>query len=59
MINDVLLAAGCGSRYGTDKLLALLADGVPMALASLRNVLLAVHRVFAVVRRVAAGLPTF
>ncbi|MEW5708565.1 MAG: nucleotidyltransferase family protein [Pseudomonadota bacterium] len=50
MINGVLLAAGRGSRYGADKLLEPLADGVPMAVAALRSLLPVVHRAFAVVR---------
>jgi molybdenum cofactor cytidylyltransferase len=50
VINGVLLAAGRASRYGTDKLLVPLADGVPMAVAALRGLLPVVHRVFAVVR---------
>lgn len=50
----ILLAGGLGSRFrasgGGDKLLHPLADGTPIAVASLRNLLAAVPRVVAVVR---------
>jgi molybdenum cofactor cytidylyltransferase len=46
----VLLAAGSGSRFGGDKLLAALADGRPLALAALAPLALSVDAVIVVVR---------
>ncbi|HEY2863515.1 MAG TPA: nucleotidyltransferase family protein [Casimicrobiaceae bacterium] len=46
----VLLAAGSGSRFGGDKLLAKLADGRPLALAALSALAAGVDSVIAVVR---------
>jgi molybdenum cofactor cytidylyltransferase len=46
----VLLAAGSGSRFGGDKLLAALADGRPLALAALTPLAASVDAVIAVVR---------
>jgi molybdenum cofactor cytidylyltransferase len=49
-IIGILLAAGRSSRFGKDKLLVPLADGVPVAVAALRNLAPAVDDVVAVVR---------
>ncbi|HEY0720214.1 MAG TPA: nucleotidyltransferase family protein [Gammaproteobacteria bacterium] len=49
-IVGILLAAGQGSRFGSDKLRHPLPDGTPMALAAALNLLPAVDRVIAVVR---------
>jgi molybdenum cofactor cytidylyltransferase len=46
----ILLAAGASSRFGADKLLHRLADGVPLALAALANLKKAELQVVAVVR---------
>jgi molybdenum cofactor cytidylyltransferase len=46
----ILLAAGTGSRFGGDKLLAALPDGTPVGLATLRALARVVDRVVAVVR---------
>lgn len=46
----VLLAAGSSARYGTNKLLVPIADGVPMAVAAARHLRAAVDRCVAVVR---------
>ena len=46
----VLLAAGSGSRFGGDKLLARLADGTPLAVAAITALAPAVDAVVAVVR---------
>jgi len=46
----VLLAAGRGSRFGGDKLLARLADGTPVAVASCRTLVAVLPAVVAVVR---------
>lgn len=50
MIVGVLLAAGAGSRFGSDKLLHRLADGTPIAVASAIGLRAACARVVAVVR---------
>ncbi|HEY7944089.1 MAG TPA: NTP transferase domain-containing protein, partial [Casimicrobiaceae bacterium] len=55
-IVGVLLAAGSGSRFGGDKLLAKLADGTPLALAALSTLAAAVDVVVAVVRPADAAL---
>jgi len=49
-IHAILLAAGSGSRFGGDKLLAQLPDGTPVGLASWRNLKSAVPACIAVVR---------
>lgn len=49
-IAGVLLAAGCGSRYGANKLLAPLADGTPLAIVAARRLRSALGEVVAVVR---------
>jgi len=46
----VLLAGGASTRFGSDKLLHPLADGTPIAVASLRNLRAALPRIVAVVR---------
>lgn len=46
----ILLAAGASRRFGSDKRLHRLPDGVPMALASARHLLAACPRSFAVIR---------
>lgn len=51
MIQGILLAAGTSSRFGGDKLLALLPDGTPVAVASARSLLQGVDSVLAVVRQ--------
>lgn len=50
MIAGILLAAGAGTRFGGGKLLHPLADGVPMGVASLRNLQVSVDQVVAVIR---------
>jgi molybdenum cofactor cytidylyltransferase len=50
MIQGILLAAGSGTRFGGQKLLAPLADGVPVAVAAARNLLGALPHSLAVVR---------
>jgi len=50
MITGILLAAGAGTRFGGRKLLHPLPDGVPVGLASLRNLISAVTHVIVVVR---------
>lgn len=45
----ILLAAGRGTRFGADKLLYPLEDGLPMALAAARNLKAAIPDVLAVV----------
>lgn len=52
----VLLAAGSGSRFGRDKLLARLPDGTPLAVAALAALAPAVDATVAVVRPGAATL---
>lgn len=54
-IVGILLAAGAGRRFGGDKLLHVLADGTPMALAAARSLGSACDRVVVVLR--AAGHP--
>ena len=46
----LLLAAGSASRFGSDKLLHLLPDGVPIAVTAARHLLAAVPECIAVVR---------
>lgn len=46
----VLLAAGSSARFGTNKLLVPLADGVPMSVAAARHLRASVDRCVAVVR---------
>lgn len=46
----LLLAAGSASRFGSDKLLHLLPDGVPIAVTAARHLLAAVPQCIAVVR---------
>src|SRR4030065_1044764 len=50
-IAGILLAAGCGSRFGANKLLARLAPGTPLAIAAARRLRSALGEVVAVVRR--------
>lgn len=54
----VLIAAGRSSRFGSDKLLHPLADGTPIALASLRNLKAACAEVVAVLRPEQQALAT-
>lgn len=49
-IVGILLAAGSGSRFGGDKLLHPLADGMPMGVAAARSLRSALDRVIAVTR---------
>ena len=49
-IVGVLLAAGQGTRFGGDKLLARLADGTPVGVMAARNLAAALHEAIAVVR---------
>ena len=49
MIEGLLLAAGSSARYGRNKLLEPLADGVPLGLQSARHLLTALPRSIAVV----------
>jgi molybdenum cofactor cytidylyltransferase len=49
-VAGILLAAGCGSRFGANKLLAPLADGTPLAMAVARQLRSALGEVVAVVR---------
>jgi len=46
----ILLAAGQGSRFGGDKLLAALADGTPIGVCSARNLRAAIDDVIAVTK---------
>lgn len=50
MITGILLAAGAGTRFGGDKLLAPLRCGTPIGIKSARNLLSAVDHGIAVVR---------
>jgi molybdenum cofactor cytidylyltransferase len=50
MITGILLAAGSASRFGSNKLLHLLPEGTPIALASARNLIAAIPDCVAVVR---------
>lgn len=52
----ILLCAGFGRRFGGDKLLAPLADGTPVAVASARTLLAALERAVAVLRPGQTGL---
>lgn len=52
----ILLCAGFGRRFGGDKLLAPLADGTPVAVASARTLLAALGRAVAVLRPGQTGL---
>ena len=54
-IQTILLAAGSGSRFGGDKLIAPLPDGTPLGLASSRVLLAAGCDVLAVVRDADSG----
>ena len=49
-IQGILLAAGSASRFGSDKLMHVLADGTPVALASARTLVAALPGSLAVVR---------
>lgn len=49
-IVGILLAAGQGSRFGGDKLLAKLADGTPVGVAAARRLKAAIDDVIAIVR---------
>ncbi|HXE38680.1 MAG TPA: nucleotidyltransferase family protein [Azonexus sp.] len=49
-IIGILLAAGQGSRFGSDKLLHRLPDGTPLAVAAARNLRPACDRVIAILR---------
>ena len=55
-IVGILLAAGQGSRFGSDKLLHPLKDGTPMALVAARHLRPACNRLFAVLRPDSATL---
>ena len=57
-LRGVLLAAGSSSRFGANKLLHLLADGTPVAVASARNLIAAMPGSIAVVRPGSAPLET-
>lgn len=50
MISGILLAAGSASRFGSNKLLHLLPDGTPIALAAAKNLIAAIPDCLAVVR---------
>jgi molybdenum cofactor cytidylyltransferase len=50
MIAGILLAAGSATRFGSNKLLHLLPDGTPIALAAARNLKTAIPDCVAVVR---------
>ena len=55
-IVGILLAAGQGSRFGSDKLLHHLSDGTPMAVAAARHLRPACDRLIAVLRPGSASL---
>lgn len=55
-VTGILLAAGSGSRFGSDKLLHPLLTGIPIAVTSARNLLAVAPRSFAVVRPGAEAL---
>lgn len=55
-IVGLLLAAGSASRFGSDKLLHLLPDGMPIAVTSARHLLAAVPECVAIVRSLAHPL---
>jgi molybdenum cofactor cytidylyltransferase len=50
VISGILLAAGSASRFGSNKLLHLLPDGTPIALAAAKNLIAAIPDCVAVVR---------
>ncbi|MGH8671871.1 MAG: nucleotidyltransferase family protein [Burkholderiales bacterium] len=50
MVSGILLAAGCSTRFGNQKLLHPLPTGIAMGVAALRNLRLAIQRVVVVVR---------
>jgi molybdenum cofactor cytidylyltransferase len=50
VIAGILLAAGTGGRFGSNKLLHSLSDGIPLAVAALRNLRQGVDEVLIVVR---------
>jgi molybdenum cofactor cytidylyltransferase len=50
MITGILLAAGNASRFGSNKLLHLLPDGTPIAMAAARNLKAAIPSSLAIVR---------
>lgn len=49
-ITGILLAAGAGRRFGSDKLAGLLPENIPVAVQSCRNLLAGTGRVLAVIR---------
>ena len=55
-VTGILLAAGSGSRFGSDKLLHPLLTGIPIAVTSARNLMAVAPHSFAVVRRGAEAL---
>lgn len=57
-IVGIVLAAGAGSRFGSDKLLHRLSDGTPMAVAAATTLHAACSRIIAVVRPEADELVT-
>ena len=57
-IAGILLAAGSSRRFGSNKLLAPLADGTPLAVAAARRLIAAVPEAIAVLRPGDVGLAT-
>jgi molybdenum cofactor cytidylyltransferase len=57
MITGILLAAGNASRFGSNKLLHLLPDGTPIAMAAARNLKAAIPSSLAIVRPQDHALP--